>query len=279
MAQQKPLRAHLVVGGFPPGSPAGHDIDYARLRLLQFLAENHSVRTTVASDFSDIARWLPGTQLLITYVAGPHANEEQNLAIRQWLEDGGRWFGLHGTSGGKAVPVPGHRYARKMVKTSHHETLGCFFLNHPPVRRFRVDVTDRNQPLTRSLPESFEVQDELYLIELEDPANSRVLLSTQLPKDPSPPGFGFLYDRDTSLLPDGKTRALGYVREIGKGAVTYVALGHCHSPSSNVQPFVDVSIDPEGKTPLTFRGSWETDAFQTLVRNGIEWGISAEAIR
>jgi len=46
-----------------------------------------------------------------------------------------------------------------------------------------------------------------------------------------------------------------------------------------VQPFVDASIDPEGKTPLSFRGSWETDAFQTLIRNGIEWGISAEAIK
>ena len=27
---------------------------------------------------------------------------------------------------------------RKMVKMSHHTTLGSFFLNHPPLRKFRV---------------------------------------------------------------------------------------------------------------------------------------------
>ncbi|MFZ0890741.1 MAG: ThuA domain-containing protein [Candidatus Binataceae bacterium] len=273
MAHERPTRVHLIAGGYPPGLPAGHDMDYARLRILELLSEYPRIRATVANDFTDIARWLPETQLLVTYLAGPYANDEQCGTLRQWLEGGGRWFGLHGTSGGKAVPVPGDRYARKMVKTSHHETLGCFFLNHPPVRRFRVNVADRSHALTRGLPASFEVQDELYLIELQDPVNAHLLLTTELPKDPSPKGFGFAYDADTSLLADGKTRALGYVREIGKGGVAYIALGHCHSPSNNVQPFVDSSIHPEGKTPLLFRGSWETSEFQTLLRNAIEWGI------
>ena len=35
-------RVHLITGGFPPGSPAGHDMNYARLNLLQKLqAEDH----------------------------------------------------------------------------------------------------------------------------------------------------------------------------------------------------------------------------------------------
>jgi hypothetical protein len=29
-----PRRAHLITGGFPLGAHAGHDHDYARLRLL-----------------------------------------------------------------------------------------------------------------------------------------------------------------------------------------------------------------------------------------------------
>ena len=32
-------RAHVVTGGFPLGSSAGHDHDFARLRLLGLLAE------------------------------------------------------------------------------------------------------------------------------------------------------------------------------------------------------------------------------------------------
>jgi type 1 glutamine amidotransferase len=251
-------------------------MDYARLRILQLLQENQQVLSTVANDFTDISRWLPESQLLITYVAGPHPNEEQNQFLRQWLEAGGRWLALHGTSGGKAVPVAEKGGARKMVKASHHHTLGSFFLNHPPLRKFRVQVIDREHVLTKDLPGSFEVMDELYLIELQEPSTCHVLLTTELDKDPSPPGFGFVYDKDTSLLPDGKTRVLGYTREVGKGGVAYIALGHCHSPTSNMQPFVDPSVNTQGSTPGLFRGSWETEPFARLLRNGIKWGSGRE---
>lgn len=275
MSRAKPTRVHLIAGGYPPGSFAGHDMDYVRLRLLGMLQENPHLLTTTANDYSDIAKWLPGTAFLITYVAGPYPTDEQNDVIRKWIEDGGRWLALHGTSGGKAVPMGENRYIRKMVKGKYHETLGAFFLNHPPVRKFRVEVADSSHPLTEGLPKSFEMMDELYLIEVQDLARCRVLLTTELANDPSPQGFGFVYDRDTSLLPDGKTRVLGYTRDLGKGGVTYIALGHCHSPLSNVQPFVDASVEASGTTPKTFRGSWETREFDVLLRNGIRWGVAA----
>ena len=271
MSESKPTRVHFIAGGFPPGSPAGHDMDYARMRILQMLRENPRMIATVANDFVDVARWLPASQLLITYVAGPTPDEAQNRLIADWLDAGGRWLALHGTSGGRAVRVGDQRNARKMVKGPHHATLGGFFLNHPPVRKFRVDVTDRDHPLTKDLPASFEVMDELYLVELQEPATCRVLLTTELAKDPSPPGFGFVYDEDTALQPDGKTRVLGFTRNLGKGGVAYIALGHCHSPTNNVQPFVDVSVNPAGSTPKLFRGAWETAAFEKLLRNGIAW--------
>ncbi len=271
----KPIRVHLITGGFPPGSFAGHDMDYARLRLLGLLQENSQVLTTSANDFTDVAKWLPGSQFLITYVAGPFPDDAQDEIIRNFLKSGGRWLALHGTSGGKAAPVGDQRYIRKMVKGRYHDTLGCFFLNHPPLRKFRVEVADRGHFITRGLPASFEVMDELYLIELQDPSACQTLLTTELATDPSPRGFGFVYDRDSSVMPDGKTRVLGYTREVGAGAVTYVALGHCHSPISNVQPFVDSSVEPSGKTPQVFRGSWETAEFEMLLRNAIGWGTGA----
>ncbi|MDQ3831223.1 MAG: ThuA domain-containing protein [Candidatus Tectomicrobia bacterium] len=272
----KPVRVHLITGGFPPGSPAGHDMDYARLRLLQLLREHPHVRSTVANDFTDVAKWLSDTQLLMTYVAGPYLNDEQNEALRRWLEGGGRWLALHGTSGGKAVRVGEAGGLKKMVKTSHHDTLGSFFLNHPPMRKFRVQVSDREHAVTRGLPASFEVVDELYLIELQEPSACQVLLTTELDKDPSPPGFGFVYDQDTSVLPDGKTRVLGYSRALGQGGVVYIALGHCHSPTDNRQRIVDSSVQTSGDAPRLFRGSWETEPFERLLRNGITWGIERE---
>lgn len=265
----KPKRVHLIVGGYPSGALAGHDMDYARLALLGFLGEHREVITSVGSDFSDIITHLRGVDLLITYVAGPYPDEEQNNDLRAWLETGGRWFALHGTSGGKAARVAN---GREMVRTAHHETLGAFFLNHPPLQKFTVNVQG-DHPLTRDLPPSFEVEDELYLLEVQ--GDPEVLLTTELVKDPSPPGFGFSYDEDTSVQANGTTRVLGVTHNIGLGEVAYIGLGHCHSPLSNSQPFVDESIGEGGTTPLDFRGSWETAAFQQLLKNGINWGIGA----
>jgi len=271
MSRQAAARVHLIVGGFPPGERAGHDMDYARLRLLQLIDEHANIHVTTTKDFTDVNKWLPDCGLLVTYVAGPFPDEQQNDYLNQWLEAGGRWIALHGTSGGKAARIEDGR-GRKMVQLAHHGTLGSFFLNHPPIRKFQVSVVDHDHAITRDMPATFEAIDELYLIELLDP-RARIILTTELPQDPSPRGFGFKYDKDTSVQADGKTRVLGYVREVGEGAVAYFALGHCHSPGCNVQPFVDASVTEDGQTPLLFRGSWETEAFEQLLRNAVGWGV------
>jgi hypothetical protein len=211
---------------------------------------------------------------LLTYVAGPYLNDDQSQYVQHWLAAGGRWLGLHGTSGGKAVRLGEDRRQRKMVKTSHHHTLGSFFLNHPPLRQFRVNVVNRQHVLTRDLPASFEIVDELYLIELQEPEACQVLLTTELTTDPSPPGFGFVYDQDTSLLPDGKTRVLGYTRAVGQGGVSYIALGHCHSRTTHRHPFVDPSLNLAADPLQLFRGAWEVEPFEKLLRNGITWGLN-----
>src|ERR1700730_16536172 len=99
-----PPRAHVIAGRLPRGTTGGHDHDYARLKLLELLAEKE-VPASVGNDFSDVEKWLPVSRLLITYVAGPYPDSGQTLAIRRWIEEGGRWLGLHGTSGGRAVRV------------------------------------------------------------------------------------------------------------------------------------------------------------------------------
>ena len=80
MTETKPGRAHLIAGGFPPGSSAGHDQDYARIRLLGLLAERE-IPASVSNDFTDVEKWLPVSRLLITYVAGPYPDAAQCGAI------------------------------------------------------------------------------------------------------------------------------------------------------------------------------------------------------
>jgi type 1 glutamine amidotransferase len=268
MTEKQSGRAHLIAGGFPPGSSAGHDHDYARLRLLGLLAEQ-DVPASVANDFSDIEKWLPVSRLLITYAAGPYPDAAQCRAIQQWLEAGGHWLGLHGTSGGRAERVEGMRQ-RRTVKTEHHALLGSYFLTHPPLCEFRVDVSATDHPLTRGLGTSFEVEDEPYFIELQDPGSTRILLTADYGPGAVSPSIGTVYASDTSLRPDGKTRVLGYAREVGSGGVAYFALGHCHNPASRAGRPVDAT----DTTPPIFRGAWETDAFVTLLRNAVTWGLN-----
>jgi hypothetical protein len=269
MTDQESARAHLIAGGFPPGSAAGHDHDYARLRLLGLLAER-DVPASVANDFSDIEKWLPVTRLLITYVAGPYPDAAQCRVLRHWLEAGGHWLGLHGTSGGRAERVQGTRQ-RRTVKAEHHAVLGSYFLTHPPICRIRVDVSDTEHPLTSGLPTSFEVEDEPYFIELQDPGSTRILLTADYGPSAVSPSIGTLYAADTSLQPDGSTRVLGYTSKVGNGGVTYFALGHCHNPAIRAARIAD----PADTTPATFRGAWDSDAFIALLRNAIAWGVGA----
>jgi len=269
MTGQGTGRAHLIAGGFPPGSAAGHDHDHARLRLLGLLAER-DIPASVANDFSDVEKWLPVSRLLITYVAGPYPDTEQCRAIEHWLAGGGHWLGLHGTSGGRAERVEGMRQ-RRTVKTEHHALLGSYFLTHPPICRIRVEVSDPEHPLTRGLPASFEVEDEPYFIELQDPGATRILLTADYGPAAVSPSIGTLYAEDTSLQPDGRTRVLGYVRQVGDGGVAYFALGHCHNPAIRAAR----AADPADTTPATFHGAWESDAFTTLLRNAIAWGAGA----
>ncbi|MYD42694.1 MAG: ThuA domain-containing protein [Gammaproteobacteria bacterium] len=266
------LRAHLITGGFPLGSNAGHDMDYVRLQLLDALYKAR-FQTTLSSSFTDIADYLASSDLCMSYVAGPFPDEVQCEAMNEWLEQGGRWFALHGTSGGKAARIEGESRRRKMVRLPHHDLLGAFFLNHPPIRRFKVEVQDAQHALFEGLPPTFEVADELYLI--EPMPDSTHLMTTDLPSDPSPPGFGFVYDEDTSLRSDGRTRVLGTERTVGRGAVIYIALGHTHAPENNSQPFVDESVTSDGSTPTTFRGVWDDKNFRQIVNNGIAWGASS----
>jgi type 1 glutamine amidotransferase len=269
MTETKPGHAHLIAGGFPPGSYAGHDHDYARLQLLGLLAER-DVPASVANDFADVEKWLPVSRLLITYVAGPYPDAAQSRAIRGWLEAGGHWLALHGTSGGRAERVEGSRQ-RRTVKTEHHALLGSRFLTHPPICKIRVDVRAGDSPLTRGLGTSFEVEDEPYFIELQDPGSTQILLTADYGANATSPAIGTLYPSDTSLQSDGRTRVLGYTREVGDGSVTYFALGHCHNPAIRAAR----PADPADTTPPTFRGAWETDAFMALLRNAITWGVRA----
>ena len=162
-----------------------------------------------------------------------------------------------------------------MAKLPYHDVLGGYFMTHPPIREMNVTVSDHNHALTYNLPDSFLCKDEPYMIEVIHPDTQILLTTTDVEV---PPIVDELYGRDLSLLPDGKSHALGYARNVGKGEIAYIAPGHCHTPLtlSGRQPPVHESISPDGVIPPLFRGPWETEPYEQLIKNAIAWGTGVE---
>lgn len=123
-------QVHLIVGGFPSGSHAGHDMDYARLRLLNLFYKRAEV--TASADFSNLEQALKGASLLVTYTAGPFPDDAQTEFMRGWLQAGGNcacvaksanqsWVNLfHQAAGLRCTVLPGGRLLNHDKKTKVH---------------------------------------------------------------------------------------------------------------------------------------------------------------
>jgi type 1 glutamine amidotransferase len=226
-----------------------HDIDFARLELLKLLGEDPDVRVRVFEDYSCITT-LRTSQCLITYTCDVMPTQEEQEALANWLEQGGRWFALHGTNSilrfldnGLVDSPP--------AAPLFMELLGSQFIAHPPIDTYRVEVADGSHSLVKGL-QAFEVKDELYLMEKR--ADQHVLLDTEY--EGQAPGF-------VQSQWKRARHPVMYLRQLGQGAVLYLTLGHCRGPH-DMRPLM-------AHWPETQRCAWELPIFYELLRRGLSW--------
>jgi type 1 glutamine amidotransferase len=118
--------------------------------------------------------------------------QEQQDAIVRYVHEGGAFLNLHNSMG--LYPPSG----------GYLELVGGRYIGHGPLERFRVEVVDRDHPITRGVGD-FSVADEQH----------------------TPP-----YDKDKVHLllenrsDDGTVAAAGWVYEPGKGRLCHLANGH-----------------------------------------------------
>lgn len=239
------IDAHFVAAG------KYHDIDFARLELLKLLAEHPQIRTTVACDYADTAR-LAQCRFLISYTCDLMPNPEEAKAIRVWLESGGKWLALHGTNSilvfteNGLVDAPDDR-------PDVMEMLGTQFKAHPPIGRFKVEVTDKLHELTRGI-DDFEIVDELYLSRVT--ADIHTLMQTTFDGEAT----GFVENEwHDAVVP------IVYTRDIGEGRIVYNALGHCrgHYDLPGMQDFY----------PHKEMCAWNYDVYYDMLRRSISWAM------
>jgi uncharacterized protein len=227
-----PLLANLVCG-----SPSrNHDFDFARRALLDALYAAGDIRTDAWNNY-DAGAAIEAGDLLVSYTSQVPVADAQCASLRRFLERGGRWFAIHASNSVRDNPhLPG--------------ILGSRFITHPPYMHYSVKVSRPDDPLMDGIDTSFDVDDELYVIEQQ--ADFEVLLETRWGGE----AFG------GHTFPDA-VRPLMYRHRLGDGGVLYLALGHCNRPFDKPRPESPDSPDR--------RGPWSLPIHRELIRRGIDW--------
>ena len=226
-----------------------HDINFARLELLKLLAEDQNIRVRVFEDYANLEA-IRAAQFLVSYTCDVVPDQQQQIALHKWVEQGGRWYALHGTNSILSFLenglVDSPNSAPQLMKT-----LGTQFIAHPPIGTYRVDVADAAHELVQGI-EPFDVLEELYL--MDQHAELHVLLDTEFEGEAE----GFV--RSTWQR---ARHPVMYLRPLGKGAVLYLTLGHCRG-HHDMRPLM-------AHWPDVQRCAWDLPVFTELLRRGLSW--------
>jgi type 1 glutamine amidotransferase len=250
------IDAFLVCGG------KYHDFDFARLRLLELLAEDEHVRVKVAQHFHDLDL-ITAARFLVSYTCDVRPTEDEQRAIRHWVEGGGRWLALHGTNNALDPPAALGEgvFETPPVFPLWVDTLGSQFLSHPSIEPYEVTVAAgaEDDPLITGIGGFKAGADELYLMDVR-PGIVPLLETSWTGRTR---GFA-----EAEWFAD-EPRPVLYRRALGQGEVVYFTLGHCRG-------HWDMDAPPHNgaRYPKIQRGSWEVPQFIEVLRRAIAWARS-----
>jgi len=227
-----------------------HDIDFARLEMLKLFAEDDRLRVRVADSYHDVDAIL-ASDYLVTYTCDLPPTKDEQVALKEYIASGKRWFALHGTNAIFDFANP-NGVGCPETEPVLMETLGTQFIAHPPIMPFKVKLADPDHELVKGI-EEFETDDELYLCRVH--GNLHHLLETHFNGEAT--GFA------ESEWHSDDARPVYYINTVGDGEVLYLNLGHCRG-HYDMRPLTDYY-------PVVERGSWEREEFYELLRRGIRY--------
>jgi len=124
---------------------------------------------------------------------------EQGKAVRQFVEAGGAALFLHNTTH-VGLTDPDFRHV-----------LGAAYTGHPPIRTFKVKVTNSDHPITQGVKDFIVTDEQHYMIYDKDP---KFLFLQTVNED------GLTYQSYGATAPGG------WSYDYGKGRVCYMSPGH-----------------------------------------------------
>jgi hypothetical protein len=124
---------------------------------------------------------------------------EQGKAVRRFVEAGGAALFLHNTTH-VGLTDPDFRHV-----------LGAAYTGHPPIRTFKVKVTNSDHPITQGVKDFIITDEQHYMIYDKDP---KLLFLQTVNED------GLTYQSSGATAPGG------WSYDYGKGRVCYMSPGH-----------------------------------------------------
>lgn len=124
---------------------------------------------------------------------------DQGKAVRQFVESGGSALFLHNVTH-VGLTDPDFRHV-----------LGAAYAGHPPIRKFKVKVTNQNHPITKGVRD-FVITDEQHYMEY-DKDKKYIFLET-------------VNEDGLNFGKQGTTAPAGWSYDYGKGRVAYLSPGH-----------------------------------------------------
>lgn len=184
-ARAKP-RVHLMIG--MAGEKQFHNQPEHWAAMAALLRSADLGTRVISEDLDDLnpAR-LRQFDVVVNYSTDGRPTTAQIDALLAAIEGGLGFVGLHGATAGFMDNEP------------YHRMIGSWFVRHPPLKRFTVEITDHEHPVTRGIPD-VELDDERYEL--------RIVAD------------------DLQVLATAEGHPMVYVRQLGKGRVCYIAPGH-----------------------------------------------------
>jgi type 1 glutamine amidotransferase len=168
------------------------------------LLEDKGIEVERTTDYASLdSHALTGKNLLIISRDGMEWPDGQRVvwmqphqeqAIEAFVLAGGAFLALH--NAGWAYPY----------EDGYRRTLGGYYIGHPPVARFRVEVINDEHPVTAGV-ESYEIVDEQHWLHWDFDRVTPLLISK---------GMG----------EDGRQSVSGWAYTYGRGRVVYLPHGH-----------------------------------------------------
>jgi len=158
----------------------------------------------------------------------PWITEDQGAAIKDFVQAGGALYALHNSS------------HISLSSKDYREVMGGAYIDHPPLRPFKVWVVNKEHPITRGV-QHFIVNDEQHFVTYDKDSKYILLRSENID------GL-----TDVSGGKDLGAKAIGgWAYDFGKGRVVFTAVGH------------------------TLHAMWQPEYFK-LQKNAVRWLLRTE---